>query len=129
MSIICHKKYVLPGNILLIRNYCCVYNGTMIPVYTHVDYFSPDYGCTYVNIFKKTCLAVFFTLNHQVSMVCEMCPGGPCVSPHVDFSCFSVTWPQYPATVSGPHYNGTYNGTEYKKPMNKKPMKKSKSLD
>ena len=58
-------------------------------------------------------------------MVCEMCPEGPCVYPHVDFSCyevltdglqmileyFSVTWPQHPGTVSGPQYNGTYNGT------------------
>ena len=62
-----------------------------------------------------------------------MWPEGPSVYPRVEFSCFetltdgiqmileyfSMTWPQYPATVSGPQHNGTYNGTEYKKPRNK----------
>ena len=31
------------------RDDCCVYNGTLAPVDTEMDYFSPDNGCTHVN--------------------------------------------------------------------------------
>ena len=47
----------LKMSVLLFSNDCCVYNGTMSPVYTEVDYISPDNGCTHVNIWKISFLA------------------------------------------------------------------------
>ena len=41
-------------NVLLIRNDCCVYNGTLAPVDTDMDHFSPDNGCTHVNDLKSS---------------------------------------------------------------------------
>ena len=38
------------GNVLLLRNDCCVYNGTLAPVDTDMDHFSPDNGCTHVDV-------------------------------------------------------------------------------
>ena len=43
-----------PGNVLLLRNDCCVYNGTLAPVDTDMDHFSPDNGCTHVNVCKSS---------------------------------------------------------------------------
>ena len=40
----------LQNNVLLFRNDCCVYNGTLAPLDTEVYHFSPDNGCTHVNI-------------------------------------------------------------------------------
>ena len=79
----------LQDNVLLFRNDCCVYNGTLAPVDTEVYHFSPDNGCTHVNIYLKSFLYSFLNLLNscQVSMKCEMCPEGPCVWPHVEFNC------------------------------------------
>ena len=37
-----------------LRNDCCVYNGTLAPVDTDMDHFSPDNGCTHVNDWKSS---------------------------------------------------------------------------
>jgi len=63
------KGIWIPGPAI---NDCCVYNGTLAPVDTEMDHFSPDNGCTHIN------------------MVCEMCPEGPCVYPRVEFSCYET---------------------------------------
>ena len=60
MSSMCGNLHVdLEINVLLFRNDCCVYNGTMAPVDTEVDYISPDYGCTHVNILKMSFVLLF----------------------------------------------------------------------